>query len=53
MQPFAKHINAMRDQYKEVVAVSLVNLHGGEGKLAAAFEVRRRGEREEGRAPAV
>lgn len=37
-QPFAKHINAIREQYKEVVAVSLVNLHGGEGKLAAAFE---------------
>eukprot|EP00798_Chlamydomonas_sp_ICE-L_P010765 gene10765-17852_t len=35
---FKKHVRNVVAQYKEVVAVSLVNLHGGEGKLAAAFE---------------
>ena len=30
---FTKHISHLRERYKEVVAINLVNQHGGGGRL--------------------
>ncbi|GAX76741.1 hypothetical protein CEUSTIGMA_g4188.t1 [Chlamydomonas eustigma] len=35
---FKKHANSLKDQYKEAMAINLINQHGGEGKLAKAFQ---------------